>query len=158
MEINELKHKIFKREVSAMLLESASWNDRMLEEYKTITIREFLADYIFDGVLYDCLEKDEDYRVGDVGDFVEDFNIVRNSLWYGGAIAEFYRENKRYDLHKCYDYYNETITEYCAECETEVELVTELKWQVCPSCGKPIAPCALCDMDLVKCTDCPLKA
>ena len=41
---NTQKHEIFKREVSAMLLESASWNDRPLEEYKDITIEVFLAD------------------------------------------------------------------------------------------------------------------
>ena len=66
MEItNEMKHNIFKREVSAMILESASWNDNPLEVYKDVSMEVFLADYIFDGVLYDCLEKDEDYRVGD---------------------------------------------------------------------------------------------
>ena len=157
MEItNEMKHNIFKREVSAMILESASWNDNPLEVYKDVSMEIFLADYIFDGVLYDCLEKDEDYRVGDYTEYIEDFNIVRDSLWYSGAIADFYRENNLCDLHECYDYFTETLTEMCPECETEVELVTELKWQVCPSCGKPIAPCGLCNMDFVKCSDCPL--
>lgn len=157
MEItNEMKHNIFKREVSAMILESASWNDNPLEVYKDVSMEVFLADYIFDGVLYDCLEKDEDYRVGDYTEYIEDFNIVRDSLWYSGAIADFYRENNLCDLHECYDYFTETLTEMCPECETEVELVTELKWQVCPSCGKPIAPCGLCNMDFVKCSDCPL--
>ena len=98
MEItNEMKHNIFKREVSAMILESASWNDNPLEVYKDVSMEVFLADY-----------------------------------------------------------FTETLTEMCPECETEVELVTELKWQVCPSCGKPIAPCGICDMDFVKCSDCPL--
>ena len=87
---NTQKHEIFKREVSAMLLESASWNDRPLEEYKDITIEVFLADYIFDGILYDCLEKDEDFRVGDYTEYIEDFNVIRNSLWYSGAIADYY--------------------------------------------------------------------
>ena len=157
MEItNKMKHNIFKREVSAMILESASWNDNPLEVYKDVSMEVFLADYIFDGVLYDCLEKDEDFRVGDYTEYIEDFNIVRDSLWYSGAIADYYNGNKQYDLHYCYDYFTETLTEMCPECETEVELVTELKWQVCPSCGKPIAPCGICDMDFVKCSDCPL--
>ena len=112
MEItNEIKHNIFKREVSAMLLESASWNDRSLEEYKTITIEEFLADYIFDGILYDCLEKDEDYRVGEYTEYIDYFNIVRDSLWYSGAITDYYNANRRYDIHNCYDYFTETLTE-----------------------------------------------
>lgn len=154
---NEIKHKIFKREVSAMLLESASWNDNPMEWYKDVPMEVFLADYIFDGILYDALEPDEDFRVGDYKEYIEDFNIVRDSLWYGGGIANYYNEHKQYDLHYCYDYFTETLTEMCHHCETEVELVTELKWQVCPSCGKLIAPCGLCEMDLVKCSECPLK-
>lgn len=153
---NTQKHEIFKREVSAMLLESASWNDRPLEEYKDITIEVFLADYIFDGILYDCLEKDEDFRVGYYTEYIEDFNVIRNSLWYSGAIADYYNEHREYDIHDCYDYFTETLTEMCAECEAEVELKTELRMQICPNCGKPIAPCGLCNMDFVSCSQCPL--
>lgn len=153
----EIKHKIFKREVSAMLLESASWRDRAMEDYKTITMEDFLADYIFDGILYDCLEKDEDFRVGDASEYVEDFNVIRDSLWNGGGIRDYYETNRQYDTHDCYDYFTETLTEMCPHCEEEVELVTELRVQVCPSCGKLIAPCALCEMDLVKCSECPLN-
>lgn len=157
MEItNETKHNIFKREVSAMLLESASWNDRHLEEYKTITIEVFLADYIFDGILYDCLEKDEDFRVGEYTEYIDDFNIVRDSLWYSGAITDYYNANRQYDIHNCYDYFTETLTEVCPHCECEVELVTELKYQPCPHCGIMIAPCGLCDTNYVKCSECPL--
>lgn len=153
---NTQKHEIFKREVSAMLLESASWNDRPLEEYKDITIEVFLADYIFDGILYDALEPDKDFWVGDYKEYIEDFNVIRNSLWYSGAIADYYNANKQYDLHYCYDYFTETFTEMCAECEAEVELKTELRMQICPNCGKPIAPCGLCNMDFVSCSQCPL--
>lgn len=153
----EQKHKIFKREVSAMLLESASWRYRDIEEYKSISIEEFLSDYIFDGILYDCLEKDENFRVGDYREYIEDFNIIRDSLWYGGGIRDYYESNRKYDIHDCYDYFTETLTEMCPYCEEEVELVTEFKVQVCPSCGKLIAPCALCEMDLVKCYECPLN-
>jgi predicted RNA-binding Zn-ribbon protein involved in translation (DUF1610 family) len=157
MEITtEQKHNIFKREVSAMLLESASWRDRDMEDYKTISIEDFLSDYIFDGILYDCLEKDEDYRVGEYIDYIDDFNVIRDSLWYSGAIRDYYNEHRQYDLHYCYDYFTETLTEYCIECDTEVELKTELRMQVCPNCGKPIAPCGICDMDFVKCSQCPI--
>lgn len=159
MEItNEQKHKIFKREVSAMLLESASWRDRDMEDYKTIQIEDFLSDYIFDGILYDCLEKDEDFIVGDYREYIEDFNIIRDSLWYSGGIRDYYESNRCYDIHYCYDYFTETLTEMCPHCENEVELITELKVQVCPSCGKLIAPCGLCSMDLVNCSKCPLNA
>ena len=37
---NEQKHEMFKREISASIIESASWNDRQMEEYKTITMYE----------------------------------------------------------------------------------------------------------------------
>ena len=50
----------------------------------------------------------------------------------------------------------ETCWEMCPECECEVELKTEFKVQVCPSCGKPIVPCNLCSG---KCpSPCPLGA
>ena len=47
---NEQKHEMFKREISASIIESASWNDRQMEEYKTITMYEFWYDYINDGL------------------------------------------------------------------------------------------------------------
>lgn len=47
---------------------------------------------------------------------------------------------------KCY--------EWCQECENEVELDTRFEMQICPSCGKPIAPCNLCSGRCI--TPCPL--
>lgn len=44
--------------------------------------------------------------------------------------------------------------EWCPHCETEVELDTDFKMQICPNCGKPIAPCNLCGGICVK--PCPL--
>lgn len=44
--------------------------------------------------------------------------------------------------------------EMCAECEAEVELETKFEMQICPSCGKPIAPCNLCGGHCI--TPCPL--
>ena len=53
------------------------------------------------------------------------------------------------------DYAKEKINEI-ALCFSENELKTELRMQICPNCGKPIAPCGLCNMDFVKCNECPL--
>lgn len=36
----------------------------------------------------------------------------------------------------------ETVTEWCSNCEHEVELTRERKWHDCPNCNEPIAPCA----------------
>lgn len=44
--------------------------------------------------------------------------------------------------------------EYCPHCDTEVKLEAELSVQVCPSCGKYIVACSMCE----KCTlNCPLE-
>lgn len=37
------------------------------------------------------------------------------------------------------------IWEMCPHCDCEVELEWELKPQVCPSCGKWICPCSMCE-------------
>ena len=49
------------------------------------------------------------------------------------------------------------VYEMCPECETEVKLKAEFKVQTCPNCGKPIKPCAMCDMDKVDCSKCELN-
>lgn len=36
--------------------------------------------------------------------------------------------------------------EYCSECDTYVDLLPELKVQVCPECGEPVVPCNLCPL------------
>jgi predicted RNA-binding Zn-ribbon protein involved in translation (DUF1610 family) len=48
----------------------------------------------------------------------------------------------------------DTCWEMCPECEEEVMLETKFRMQVCPNCGKPIAPCNLCGGNCV--TPCPL--
>lgn len=48
------------------------------------------------------------------------------------------------------------IIEYCPHCECEVLLDTKFEMQVCPVCGKKIAPCNLCNGFCFK--DCPLNA
>jgi len=47
-----------------------------------------------------------------------------------------------------------TTWELCPECETEVELTNELKVQTCPTCGRQIFPCSICDTRF--CIKCPL--
>lgn len=154
---NEQKHEMFKREISASIIESASWNDRPMEEYKTITMYDFWYDYIGeDGFLYDCMDANKDFLMGNANEFEEDFNLMRDTLWYGGIIKMVYEDNAKLDMHDCYDFLTEEVTEYCIECENEVDLKTELRMQVCPCCGKPIAPCSICDMDFVNCSKCPI--
>lgn len=48
------------------------------------------------------------------------------------------------------------IIEYCPHCECEVLLDTKFEIQVCPVCGKKIAPCNLCNGFCFR--DCPLNA
>ena len=48
----------------------------------------------------------------------------------------------------------EKCWEWCQECEEEVELDTRFEMQICPSCGKPIAPFNLCGGRCI--TPCPL--
>ena len=48
------------------------------------------------------------------------------------------------------------IIEYCPHCECEVLLDTKFEMQICPVCGKKIAPCNLCNGFCFK--DCPLNA
>ena len=48
------------------------------------------------------------------------------------------------------------ISELCPHCESEVVLDKVFKIQECPSCGKAIKPCSMCEMELVKCLDCKL--
>lgn len=48
----------------------------------------------------------------------------------------------------------EKCWEWCPHCEEEVELDTRFEMQICPSCGKPIAPCNLCGGRCI--TPCPL--
>lgn len=57
-----------------------------------------------------------------------------------------------------WDFKNDSITEYCPDCETEVELKYTFSVQVCPHCGELIIPCALCDHDRCDCANCPLEA
>lgn len=48
------------------------------------------------------------------------------------------------------------VYEWCPHCEIEVKLDAILKKQICPNCGEMILPCALCDCDVVKCTECTM--
>ena len=48
------------------------------------------------------------------------------------------------------------INELCPRCESEVTLDKVFQIQECPSCGKPIKPCSMCDMNQVNCDECKL--
>lgn len=150
----------FQRETLAMLIESASWNDHNLEWYKDVTIERFWADYINEdnGIIYSNLDLNEETPIwGTCDELRNDFEIARNTLWYSGVLTQVYSEHKEYNLDDCYDYLEDTTFEMCPICESEVELDFILKTQVCPVCGQPILPCSICDMDIAKCTECPLK-
>ena len=125
---NTQKHEIFKREVSAMLLESASWNDKMLSWYKDVTIERFWVDYIKDGIIYDNLDCfNRELSWGAIDELRNTFNEVRDTLWYSGVLKDVYNSNEQYNLDDCYDYLEDITYEMCPECETEVELEMVLK-------------------------------
>lgn len=71
-----------------------------------------------------------------------------------GEYADYHNEGKdlndRIESVELYDY----CVEMCGECEEEVELETKFEIQICPSCGKPIAPCNLCGGHCI--SPCPL--
>ena len=71
-----------------------------------------------------------------------------------GEYAKYHNEGKdnndRIEAVALYDH----CYEVCPECEEEVMLETKFRMQVCPNCGKPIAPCNLCGGICV--TPCPL--
>ena len=72
----------------------------------------------------------------------------------------------RWECEKCvyldYDSYikrknnssDAVISELCSHCESEVVLDKVFKIQECPSCGKAIKPCSMCEMELAKCHEC----
>lgn len=49
------------------------------------------------------------------------------------------------------------VYEVCPFCEEEVKLKSVMKVQSCPSCGKLILPCSLCDSDVADCVNCQLE-
>ena len=51
----------------------------------------------------------------------------------------------------------EKVYEHCPHCDSDVLLDAEFRIQTCPNCGEKIKPCALCDMDSVKCSECKLN-
>ena len=156
--MNEKMITPFIEDTKAMFIERASWCNGDVEWFKNVDIKEFYADQTNeDGVIYDCLEFEEDYAI--IGHYTElesIFNEIRDTLWYSGIIQQVYNEHGCYELDACYNYMTETLFEMCPYCEEEVELKATMKLQVCPNCGKMIAPCALCCMDYVNCKMCPL--
>lgn len=68
--------------------------------------------------------------------------------------ANYHNERKDINYHIEYIELYDKCWEMCPECEEEVMLETKFCMQVCPNCGKPIAPCNLCGGNCV--TPCPL--
>jgi hypothetical protein len=48
----------------------------------------------------------------------------------------------------------ETVSEWCSNCQNEVELERKFQRQICPICKIEIFPCAQCTED--GCSECPL--
>jgi hypothetical protein len=59
-------------------------------------------------------------------------------------------------IEKSQQYKNNIVDEFCPRCEAQVVLEKVFMIQECPSCTKPIKPCAMCDMDKIDCGKCPL--
>lgn len=49
----------------------------------------------------------------------------------------------------------ECTYEFCPHCEQDVKLEPELSIQICPSCGKYILACSMCET--MDCVNCPLS-
>lgn len=50
---------------------------------------------------------------------------------------------------------DQTISELCPHCNSEVEIQATFKAQRCPTCGKTILPCSICEQS--ECSACLLK-
>lgn len=105
------------------------------------------------------------YGTYDVFRTVDDLNEFMDIFGWGMGITTWEHEEVTFPDNELrfvnvlsWDYKRETITEYCPDCDTEVELKTVFSVQVCPNCGELILPCALCDHDKCDCANCPLEA
>ena len=70
--------------------------------------------------------------------------------------AKYHNEGKdANDRVESYELYDKCY-EYCPHCEDEVVLDSRFELQICPSCGRRIAPCNLCGGNCPN--PCPLRA
>jgi hypothetical protein len=128
---------------------------------------ETLVKYVKDKLVgYDeeinlCLKYLNEYRSG-LTDFIEgrisdaiDEYCVDNNIHDDFYVEDvFYRSFE--DLF--YDAIDDTICfEWCQNCENEVILVNYFAPQICPSCGKIILPCNMCEGCVSNCPLADLK-
>ena len=66
-------------------------------------------------------------------------DIVEDMEWWHKQIDTLHDRLVEIDQEREYTY------EYCPFCETEVEFIAELNIQVCPSCGKHLVVCSMCE-------------
>lgn len=118
-----------------------------------------IADFDFDGdwTPYIAVVDKDIYESLKDGCYHDDFLTMafhKGKVMSIGEYANYHNEGKdlndRIESVALYDY----CYEMCAECEAEVQLKTKFEMQICPSCGKPIAPCNLCGGNCI--TPCPL--
>ncbi len=62
------------------------------------------------------------------------------------------KDNPGFMLYQSKD--ERTITEWCPNCEGEVEILNTPEKQICPECNENISPCSLCDHNNVNCANC----
>ena len=66
-------------------------------------------------------------------------DIVEDMEWWHKQIDTLHDRLVEIDQEREYTY------EYCPFCETEAEFIAELNIQVCPSCGKHLVVCSMCE-------------
>ena len=107
-----------------------------------------IADFDFDGDFtphYAVIDKNiYDSAEGAYKDDIVTLAFHKGKVMTMEEYAKYHNEGKDINDHiEKIDLYD-TCYEMCAECEEEVMLETKFCMQVCPNCGKPIAPCNLC--------------
>lgn len=126
--------------------------EMMSENIKTLTEDEFEKKVYEAGFVNYYLEdeKDKDSKV-----FDSTLNIeVAEYLGFKHILND---KTQRYlftgDIRELSYPKDKTTTEWCPNCEHEIELENVFMVQICPSCGKKIKPCNLC----IECkSTCPL--
>lgn len=130
-------------------------NERILKYYENPQLEKYMVFVPNDYLESHKLEAEDDnnfiamgYHFGKVLTADEFANL------YNAYQLEDLANNDKYTM-RTYTMDTKCI-EYCPHCECEVLLDTKFEMQVCPVCGKKIAPCNLCNGFCFK--DCPLNA
>lgn len=130
-------------------------NERIVNYHKNPILKEYLVFVPNEYLNTHTLEAEDDdkfismgYHFGTVLT-TEEFADLYNAYQLGDLA-----NNDKYTM-RTYTMDTKCI-EYCPHCECEVLIDTKFEMQVCPVCGKKIAPCNLCSGFCFK--DCPLNA